>query len=63
MPDDPLLITCQKAAEKIDVTPWQVYRLLDDGQLKGRYQGRRRYVEYESLVNYVKGLPDLPQAS
>lgn len=59
---NPLLITVKAAADKLSLTPWSVYRLLDSGELKGKYQGRRRYVDYESLVTYKDNLPDLPQA-
>lgn len=58
MPDsDALLITVKEAADKLSVTPWSVYRMLDDDKIRSVYQGRRRYVVVESLREYVENLP------
>lgn len=56
----PLLITVKAAAEKLSLTPWSVYRLLDQGLIESVYQGRRRYVVVGSLAEYVAGLPTAP---
>lgn len=55
---DPLLITVKAAAERLSLTPWSVYRLLDEQKVESVYQGRRRYVVMESLREYVESLPN-----
>lgn len=61
--DEPILITVQAAAAKLSLTPWSVYKLLDDAALEGKYQGRRRYVLVASLKKYVKSLSDMPESA
>lgn len=58
--EPPLLITVKAAAERLSLTPWSVYRLLDEQRIDSVYQGRRRYVIVESLHAYVAGLPVVP---
>lgn len=60
---DPLLITVKEAAGVLSITPWSVYRLLDDQKIESRYQGRRRYVVVSSLHEYVETLSASPAAS
>lgn len=60
---DPLLITVKAAAERLSLTPWSVYRLLDDQKIQSVYQGRRRYVVMESLREYAESLPTTPPES
>lgn len=62
MPDiqPPLLIPVKVAAEQLSITPWSVYRLLDQGAIESKYQGRRRYVVVASLNEYVENLPTEP---
>lgn len=60
---EPLLITVQAAADKLSLTPWSVYKLLDEGAIEGKYQGRRRYVLVSSLTEYVDKLSNVPAAS
>jgi len=60
---DPLLITVKAAAERLSLTPWSVYRLLDDQKIESVYQGRRRYVVMASLREYADSLPNTPAAS
>lgn len=55
--NSPLLISVKAAADKLSITPWSVYRLLDAGEIVSVYQGRRRYVRTDSLTEYVEGLP------
>lgn len=57
---DPLLVSVKAAAESLSLTPWSVYKLLDqaDSPLKSVYQGRRRYVVVSTLQDYVDTLPD-----
>jgi len=58
MPDtDRLLISVKEAAERLSLTPWSVYKLLDADEIKSAYQGRRRYVLVSSLAEYVDRLP------
>lgn len=54
---EPLLITVKDAAEKLSLTPWSVYRLLDEKAIDSVYQGRRRYVVMASLHEYIESLP------
>lgn len=61
--DERLLIPVKEAANRLSVTPWSVYKLLDEGVIEGRYQGRRRYVVVESMREYVANLPTEPVAS
>ena len=64
MPEDErLLIPVKEAADRLSLTPWSVYKLLDDGAIAGKYQGRRRYVVVESMRAYVDNLPTEPVAS
>lgn len=64
MPEnDPLLITVKAAAESLSLTPWSVYKLLDEGVIEGKYQGRRRYVLVASMRDYVAGLSGLPESA
>lgn len=56
----PLLITVKAAAERLSLTPWSVYKLLDEQKIASVYQGRRRYVVMESLLAYVAELPNVP---
>lgn len=60
--DERLLIPVKEAADRLSVTPWSVYKLLDDKVIEGRYQGRRRYVVVSSLREYVENLPTEPAA-
>lgn len=53
---DQLLITVKEAADRLSLTPWSMYRLLDDKQVEDVYQGRRRYVVVSSLEEYVGNL-------
>ena len=47
----------------LNVTPWLVYKLADDGALASVYQGRRRYIKADSLDAYVASLPTEKSAS
>lgn len=55
--DTKLLITVKEAADRVSITPWSMYRLLDEQRIASVYQGRRRYVVVESLNQYVSELP------
>lgn len=59
MPDSDaeLLISVKEAARRLSLTPWSVYKLADDQQIKSVYQGRRRYVVAASLNEYIENLP------
>jgi hypothetical protein len=55
---DPLLLSVKDAAVLLgNLTPWSVYKLLDENAMESVYQGRRRYVVFASLTEYVKNLP------
>ena len=60
--ESPLLVSVKKTAyELLDLDVSTVYKMLDRGELEGRYIGRRRMVVYESVKAYVEGLPTYPQ--
>lgn len=42
------------------LTPWSVYKLLDEKQIECAYHGRRRLVSVESLREYAANLPTSP---
>lgn len=56
MADEQLLISVKEAADRLSLTPWSMYRLLDAKEIEDVYQGRRRYVLVASLREYVDGL-------
>jgi hypothetical protein len=39
------------------ITTWQVYRLLEAGEIESRYIGKRRLVVVASLQEYINNLP------
>lgn len=55
-----LLWSVKHCADLLSVTPWQVYRLLDEQRMKSVYIGRRRLVVAESLRQFVRDLPTYP---
>jgi excisionase family DNA binding protein len=57
------LYSIKEAAYVLNVTPWLVYKLADDGVLASVYQGRRRYIKADSLDAYVASLPTEKPAS
>ena len=57
------LYSIKEAAYVLNVTPWLVYKLADDGVLASVYQGRRRYIKSDSLDAYVASLPTEKPAS
>ena len=60
---DPLLITVKDTADRLSLTPWSVYKLLDENKIHSVYQGRRRYVVMSSLAEYVEGLSSRPDVA
>lgn len=61
-PIDPIFISVKQAAEALSLTPWTVYRLLDDQKIASHYEGRRRLVSVSSLREYAANLPIYPTA-
>lgn len=59
-PIEPIFISVKQAAEALSLTPWTVYRLLDDQKIASRYEGRRRLVSVKSLREYADSLPIYP---
>jgi excisionase family DNA binding protein len=53
----PIFVSVKEAASMLSLTPWSVYKLLDDQVIKSQYHGRRRLVRVDSLNEYADGLP------
>lgn len=53
----PIFVTVKEAAQILSLTPWSVYKLLDDQIIKSQYHGRKRLVRVDSLTEYADGLP------
>jgi excisionase family DNA binding protein len=60
---DPIFISAQQAADALNVTRWQLYKLLDEQHIDSRYLGRRRLVSVSSLRAYAEGLSIYPTPS
>lgn len=58
---EPLTVTVKQAAELIGVSTWQIYQLLGQDKIEGRYLGRKRLIMYASLKSYVEALPEDPE--
>lgn len=54
---EPIFISVKQAAQMLGISIWVTRRLLDDGVIDSRYQGRRRLVSVESLREYAANLP------
>ena len=60
----PILVSVKRTAQILgDITTWQVYRLLEAGEIESRYIGRRRMVLLTSLREYAKNLPSRPESA
>ena len=59
----PIFVSVKKAAAMLDITPWSMYKLLDDGKVDSVYQGSRRNVVLSSLYEYAESLPSTRDAS
>lgn len=59
----PIFISVQEAADALNVTRWQMYRLAKDGLVTSKVLGRRRLVSVESLREYAESLPTDREAS
>lgn len=57
---EPIFISAQQAADALNLSRWQLYRLLDDQAIASHYIGRRRLVSVTSLRAYADGLPIYP---
>ena len=55
-PNPPLLLTVPQAAARLRVSRTTVYRLLQDGTLRGVTVRRSRRIPLDELVNYVQQL-------
>lgn len=58
----PIFVSVKEAARILGISPWVCYQLLDKNEIDSRYQGRRRLVNYQSLVEYAERLPSHPPA-
>lgn len=57
---EPIFVSVKKAAQMLDLVPWSVYKLCNEGKLESQYQGRRRCIRLESVRAYADGLPETP---
>jgi len=53
----PIFVSVKEAAFKLNLTPWSVYKLLDQKAIDSRYHGKRRLVVVTSLEEYAANLP------
>jgi excisionase family DNA binding protein len=60
---DPIFVSVQEAADALNVTRWQMYKLAKDGQVTSKLLGRRRLVSVDSLRAYADALPTDREAS
>jgi excisionase family DNA binding protein len=56
-PIDTIFVSVKQAAEALGLSTWQVYELLNQGEIECRYFGTRRLVVVESLKRFAAGLP------
>lgn len=56
------LLTVKQIADRLSLSIWTVYTLMDDGQLRSVYQGRRRYATPEAIEDYIASLSPTPAA-
>jgi excisionase family DNA binding protein len=61
IPADPIFISVKEAARLLNLTPWYVYKLLDERAMESQYAGKRRLVRLESLHAYADALPESPE--
>lgn len=60
----PILMSVKATATTLGgITAWQVYRLLEAGELESRYIGKRRMVTAASVEAYAANLPTERPAS
>jgi excisionase family DNA binding protein len=60
---EPIFVSVQEAADALNVTRWQMYKLAKDGQVTSKLLGRRRLVSVDSLRAYADALPTDREAS
>lgn len=54
----PIFCSVKQAAEALNLSPWEVYQLLDEGAIKSKKRGRRRLVIVTSLYDFADSLAD-----
>ena len=59
-PIEPLFLSVNEAAAVLAISRPSIDKLLDNGTIDSRYQGRRRYVSVASLREYADALPREP---
>ena len=60
---EPIFVSVKQAADALALSTWQVYQILDSGEIESRYKGSRRLVVVRSLREYAEQLPtERPQA-
>lgn len=54
---EPLFVSAKEAAHLLDLSPNEVYNLLDRGLIESRYHGKRRLVSLASVKQFADSLP------
>lgn len=60
---DPIFVSVKEAARILGITPWSVYKLLDQRAIVSQYHGKRRLVRVDSLREYADNLPTTPDVA
>ncbi len=60
---DPIFVSVKDAARILGITPWSVYKLLDQQSIVSQYHGKRRLVRVDSLRDYADNLPTTPDVA
>lgn len=57
----PIFVSVKQAAKALNISPWSMYQLLNEGKVVAQYKGTRRLVRVDSLRAYADSLPTVPE--
>lgn len=60
---EPIFVSVQEAADALNITRGEMYKLAKGGPITSKLHGRRRLVSVDSLREYADGLPTDREAS
>lgn len=60
---EPIFVSVQEAADALNITRGEMYKLAKGGQVASSLLGRRRLVSVQSLHDYAASLPTEREAS